>query len=246
MFKRIFYVVVVLLIGLSLNVQAQDSGFLSDYSKLTADTKMGMDKVKSYVQTDAFKNLAKYNAVMIDQPELIVAADSKVKSMKPDDMVEIAEAMRITLSNKLAEEYFVVDKPGPDVLLIRTAASNLYLKKAKRGFLSYTPIGAVAHAAKQAATDDIAKKISLVEVTIEAEALDSMSGEVIAAVVTQRGQRKDKSKNQQMEPSSWAELTGLIDMMGARINCRLNNAKLPEAEWKDCIALNPEPQAVEE
>ena len=87
-------------------------------------------------------------------------------------------------------------------MLLRVAASNLYLKKAKHGFLSYTPIRAVAHAAKQAATDDIAK-ISLVEVTIEGEILDSVSGERIAAFVTQRGQRKDKKHK--MEPSSWNE-----------------------------------------
>ena len=49
---------------------------------------------------------------MIDQPEFSVAADSKYKSLKPDDMVALAEALRSVLNSKLAEDYFVVDEPG--------------------------------------------------------------------------------------------------------------------------------------
>jgi hypothetical protein len=245
MFKRILNVAVILLLGFTQNVIAQDSGFLSDYTGFEANTDMGVDSVKTYLHPDVFTALSKYQAIMIDQPELIMAADSKVKSMKPDDMVQVAEGMRISLSNQLAVNYFIVDKPGPEVLLLRTAASNLYIKKAKRGLLSYTPIGAVAHAAKQASTDNIAKKMSLVEVTIEGEILDSMSGERLAAFVTQRGQRKDKKKNQKLEPSSWDELMGLLDMVGARLNCRLDNAKVAESEQSDCIAAHPEPAPAE-
>ena len=245
MIKRIFNLAIILLLGFTQNALAQDSGFLSDYAGLEANTDVGVDNAKTYLHPDGFTVLGKYQAIMIDQPELIVATDSKVKSMKPDDMVEVAEAMRITLSNQLTENYFIVDKPGPDVMLLRTAASNLYLKKAKRGFLSYTPIGAVAHAAKQAATDDLAKKMSLVEVTIEAEILDSMSGERLAAFVTQRGQRKDKKKNQNMEPSSLTELMGLLELTGARINCRLDNARKAKSDLVDCIAAHPEQVAAE-
>ena len=246
MLKRIFQTILVLMLGLSLSVQAQDSGFLSDYSQLTAQQDLGINKARSYQHPDALTMLGKYQAVMIDQPELIMAAGSKVKSMKPDDMVQVSEAMRAALSEALTADYFVVDKPGPEVLLLRVAASNLYLKKAKRGFLSYTPIGAVAHAAKQAGTDDIAKKISLVEVTIEAELLDSVSGDVLAAFVTDRGQLGDKKKNIKMEPSSWGELMGLLDMVGSRVACRMGNTKVAQSEWQDCIALHPEPVAAEE
>ena len=246
MFKQISQTLFALMIGFTLSVQAQDSGFLTDYSQLTSQDDLGLKNTRSYQHPDALTTLGKYQAIMIDQPELIVAADSKVKSLKPDDMVQVAEAMRTALSDKLTENYFIVDKPGPEVLLLRVAASNLYLKKAKRGFLSYTPIGAVAHAAKQAATDDLAKKISLVEVSIEGEVQDSMSGEVLAAFINERGQRKDKKKKLEMEPSSWNELMGMLDMVGARIACRMDNARIDVSEWQDCIALFPEPEQPEE
>ena len=98
MLERILNVALVLLLGLTQNALAQDSGFLSDYSGLEAQPELGVENVKIYLHPDAYKRLEGYQAVMIDQPELIVAADSKVKSMKPDEMVQVAEAMRTALA----------------------------------------------------------------------------------------------------------------------------------------------------
>lgn len=239
MLNRVFNLLIALAIGVSLSAQAEDSGFLTDYSQLKENDSLGFIKMRAYEDPDLAAKLKKYQAVMIDQPELIVATDSKYKGLKPDDAVQIAEAMRAALSGSLTESFFVVDQPGPEVLLLRMAASNLYLKKAKRGLLSYTPVGAVVHAAAKASTDDIAKKISLVEVTIEAEMMDSMTGEVIGAFVHERGQRKDKKKNQALEPSSWNELMAILEVLSARVSCRLDNAKLEEREDHDCVALHP-------
>ncbi len=221
---------------------AQNSGFLADYSKLEVNAEFGRGNIRGYVHPDALSKLSGYKAIMIDQPEFSVAADSKYKSLKPDDLVMLAETMRAVLDDKLIEDYFVVDLPGPEVLLLRTAASNLYLQKAKRGILSYTPIGAIVHAVKQSKTEDIAKKISFVEITFEFELLDSQSGETIAAFITQRGQRKDKQKKQKMDPSSWEELLGIFETLGSRLNCWLDNARSPETEHKNCIELFPEPE----
>lgn len=246
MCKKSINIAFILLLGFTQVSLAQDTGFLSDYSKLEADTNLGVENIQVYIHPDAFTNLSAYQAIMIDQPEISVAADSKVKSLKPDDMVQLAEAMRAVLIDKLNEDYFIVDKPGPDVLLLRVAASNLYLKKAKRGFLSYTPVGLVVHAAKSAVTDEITKKISFVEISIEAEILDSLSGEQIVAFVTQRGQRKDKKKDQKMEPSSWDEVMGILDTLGSRVDCRLDNARVAQEEWKNCVELFTEPEPEKE
>jgi hypothetical protein len=241
MFNRIFTLLIAVSLSVSLNAQAEDSGFLTDYSLLKEDNSLGFRNMRAYEHPDASAKFNTYKAIMIDQPELIVATDSRYKGLKPDDAVKISEAMRAALGGTLTEQYFVVDKPGPEVMLLRVAAANLYLKKAKRGLLSYTPVGAVAYAAITAASDDIAKKISLVEVTIEGELSDSMTGEVIAAFVNERGQRKDKAKNQALEPSSWNELMGILEVLSARVNCRLYNAKLDQAKDHNCVALNPIP-----
>ena len=245
MYKKILFFVFIMMFGVTQNSLAEDSGFLSDYSGLEENTEIGMENTRLYMHPDGFKKLAGYKAIMIDQPEFSVAADSKIKSLKPDDMVALAEALRKVLSDKLAEDYVVVDEPGPDVLWLRSATSNLYLKKAKRSLLSYTPAGFVIHAVKGALTHDITKKISFVEVTVEAELLDSMSGERIVAFVTHRGQRKDKAKKQKLEPSSWQELMSIFDILGSRLDCRLDNARVAEAEWKNCVELFPEAELEE-
>jgi len=241
MYKKILFFVFIMIFGVTQNSLAEDSGFLSDYSGLEENTEIGMENSRTYLHPDGFKKLAGYKAIMIDQPEFSVASDSKVKSLKPDDMVALAEALRDVLNGRLAENYFIVDKPGPEVLWLRVATSNLYIKKAKRSILSFTPVGFVVHTIKNAATSDITKKISFVEVTVEAELLDSQSGESIAAFVTKRGQRKDKAKKQKMEPSSWEEMLAILDTLGARLDCRLDNARVAEAEWKNCVELFPEP-----
>lgn len=245
MCKKILFFVFIMIFGATQNSLAKDSGFLSDYSGLEENTEIGMENTRLYIHPDGFNKLSGYKAIMIDQPEFSVAADSKYRSLKPDDMVALAEAMRDVLKGRFAENYFIVDKPGPDVLWLRTATSNLYIKKAKRSILSFTPAGFVLHAIKNAATSDITKKISFVEVTVEAEVLDSQSGERIAAFVTERGHRKDKAKKQKMDPSSWDEMLAIIDTMGARLACRLDNVSDAEAEGKNCVELFPEPDLEE-
>jgi len=52
----------------------------------------------------------------------------------------------------------VVHEPGPGIMYVRFAVTNLYLKKKKRGLLSYTPMGFVVHSTMQAAVRDLWKK----------------------------------------------------------------------------------------
>ncbi len=240
--KLLSILIIVVFLAFMQTSFAQDSGFLTDYSKLEDNFESGGEFIRGYIHPGGLNKLSGYEAIMIDQPEISLAADSKYKSVKPDDLVVLAESMRAVLDEKLLEDYFVVDHPGPEVLLLRTAASNLYLQKAKRGVLGYTPIGAAVHAVKQSRTNDIIKKISFVEITMEFELLDSQSGEVIAAFINQRGQRKDKQKKQKMESSSWQVLLDHFGIFGSRLNCALDNARAAETEHKDCIELFPDPE----
>ena len=75
--------------------------------------------------------------------------------------------MRDALKARLEEggRYKVVDQPGPDVLYMRTALTNLYLKKKKRGVLAYTPIGAVAKAGTDALKDTL-DKVDIIEMAL--------------------------------------------------------------------------------
>ena len=82
-------------------------------------------------------------------------------------------------------------------------------------------------------------KSTLVEMTLEAEVLDSVSGDVLFAVSAEFGQNKDKAAGHEEEAAEW-ELTGQIaNVMGRRMACRLDNGRLPEDELRDCIGEIP-------
>ena len=209
---------------------AQDlhsSDFLSDYTQLKKSSDKYMDY--TYLAPGAPDKMGRYSAVMIDQPEIFVAPNSKYKGMKPDDMKQLADAFRGAIAESLSTTYMIVDQPGPNVLYVRFAISNVQLKKKKKGLFSYTPIGLVAGAAKSAMTSDFTKKIDLKGLTMEMEILDSNSEEQLAALLETRSGKKD-------EPASWAELQAIIAVYSQRVGCRLDNARLAEDKRVDCLS----------
>jgi hypothetical protein len=213
--------------GSALAQDIQSSDFLSDYSQLKKSSDEYMDY--TYLAPDAPNKMGKYSAVMIDQPEIFIAPNSKYKGMKPDDMKALADAFRTSMAQSLSATYMIVDQPGPNVLYLRFAISNLQLKKKKKRLLGYTPIGLVAGAAKSALTSDITKKIDLKGLTMEMEVLDSNSEEQLAALMETRSGKKD-------EPASWAELEALIAVYSQRVRCRLDNARVAEENRVDCLS----------
>ncbi len=213
--------------GSALAQDSEYSGFLSDYSQLESSSDQHMDY--TYIAAGAPEKMANYSAVMIDQPEIFVAANSKYKGMKPDDMKALADAFRTSLAQSLSENYMIVDQAGPNVVYLRFAISNVQLKKKKRGLLGYTPIGLVAGAAKSALTQDITKKIDLKGLTIEMEVLDSSTLVQLAALLETRSGKKE-------DAASWSELEADIDVYSQRVRCRLDNARVAEENRVDCLS----------
>ncbi len=124
----------------SVPAQDKDSSFLSDYSKLQKAKDNPFDEI--YASPEALKSAAKYDSVMVDQPELFLHPDSKYKGLKPDDMKALADSLRERVTTELKTSYKVVDKPGANVLYVRLAVGDLLLQKKKRPILAYIPVGA--------------------------------------------------------------------------------------------------------
>ncbi|MCZ6459967.1 MAG: DUF3313 domain-containing protein [Gammaproteobacteria bacterium] len=216
-----------------------DSGFLDDYSILEQRTGDAIDRV--YIAPGTEERLADYDAVLVDQPEVFMSPDSKYGGAKPDHLKMLADSMRLALVERLQEDggYKIVEEAGPGVVYIRWAITDLYLKKKKRGFLSYTPIGFVVHATAQAAIRDVWKKIDMVELNIEVEFVDGATGDVLAAVVAERGARK--TDDQEQELVSWEELDATINTFGLRLRCSLDNARIEAGSREDCSQILVEP-----
>ena len=203
------------------------SGFMSDYSQLEKVTDGSADY--RYIAPGAEERMAQYNAVMIDQPEIFIAIDSPYRGVKPKQLNALADALRAKIAEAMSEDYYVVDRPGENVLYVSVAATNLKLKKKKKSLLSYTPVGLVSGAVVGAATSDIAKKASLQDLVIEFEAYDSVTNERLVAIIDSRG-------NAKKDPTSWGELEMIFAEYGRLMQCRFNNARLPAEQRVNCLA----------
>jgi hypothetical protein len=220
----------ILAFGLANVVTAQeyDKTFLSDYSKLQATplpNNAGTDLL--YIPSDVFARLAKYNAIMVDEPEVLISANSDYKGAKPTDLEAVAALVRKDVTDAMtAGGYGVVDSPGPGVLYLKMAVTDLSLKRTKRRLLAYTPIGFVVKAGVDA-TRDMMQKYDIMGATIQAQLSDSASNEVLGELVALRGNNGQRMEFKQLE----ADVKGFA----SRLRCRLDNAHVPAAQQIDCL-----------
>ena len=205
------------------------SGFMSDYSQLEKVTDGTVDY--RYLAPDAFNRLAKYNAIMIDQPEIFIAVDSPYRGVKPKHLDALAESLREGLSESLGDDIYVVDRPGENVLYLTSAITNLKLTKRKKKAFQYLPVALVVGSVAGASSSEISKKADFAGMFVELEAFDSVSGERIVAVIDSLELDPDAE-----EPKTWEDVDALMLRYGAIISCRFENAHLPEDERADCFA----------
>ncbi len=239
--KKTLLVVSIGLFG-TVSAFGQNNDFLSDYSILEETEGDNLLIKARYTPAENVQRLKDYKAVLVDQPEIFTAADSKYKGAKGDQLKLLADLARLAMQQRLeAGGYVIADAPGPDVLYVRWAITDLYLKKKKRGLLSYTPAGMVIHATRQAAIRDLWKKINIVEFAVELELSDFVTGEIIGAAVSRR-QGKRKDRGQAGDLVSWQELDALFLTVAERVTCGLDNSAKPESEWADCGAIWIEPE----
>lgn len=209
------------------------SGFMEDYSILEPTRGEGPDLI--YAPPGIEKQVAGYTKIMIDQPWIFLAPDSPHKGIKPDEAKALADGFREILTKSFAQHYEVVEEPGERVLYLRVGLTGLYLKR-KVKFYNFTPVGAASLGLKTVLIDNVAKKFSLIEVAVEAEFYDSKTQKLLGAGVEYMGQAKDKDAGIQKDPTSWKELQAFLGHMSNRLDCRLSNSRLPEAERRDCYA----------
>lgn len=215
-------------------MRAYDKTFLTNYDLLKprASTKTGQPGDMAYVAPGAVKRLSAYNAVMVDQPEILFSPDSKIKGMKPDDLKALSEALRDTISGSLAAGgYSVSQKPGPGVVYLRVALTDVMVEKKKRGLLAYTPAGAVIKAGTDLVKETF-NKVDFIELTFQAEIVDSMSNDVLGALVAERGTRK--AEGQKETRIDMDEMRQNMRGWSNRLRCQLDNSKLPADKQTNC------------
>jgi hypothetical protein len=142
----------------------QYSGFLVDYSQLQPGPKGGVARVYRKQGVD----YKKYSRIMMDHVVFYFKDDAKEKGIDPLEMAELSHKFHKEVTAALQGAYPLVEEPGPDVMRVRVAITDLELPRRNLKSLM------------------AGKGPGVGEISMEFEFLDSASGERIVAGVDRR------------------------------------------------------------
>ncbi len=170
-----------------------------------------------YIKPDL--DLKKYSKIIIEPVGVWLRPQSEYKGIQPDTVKAMADSFAQILVNELEPEYSVVGQAADDTLVVRLAIMGLKTKKKKRGLLGYIPVALVV----SALNTDALERVSLIDAGIEAEVLDSVTGERLAALVD-TGIRTPKSESADKK-LTWQDIEASLRFYAKRFKAQLNASK---------------------
>ena len=177
--------------------RAQKTGFLSDYSRLEAQS----DVSSRYLAPN--NRLASYSKFIIDPVVIHFHTRSKAKGkLKEEDLRDLKNYMHDALVKAIEDRYDIVYQPGHGVARLRSALTDLK----KSGIVqNVLPISKAVGSGLGGAS-------------LEAELLDSQTGEQIGAIVeSQLGKRLSLDGY-----STWGDAKAVMDGWAKRFRKRLD------------------------
>jgi hypothetical protein len=184
---------------ISITVRAQDakkkqaagsrpvSGFLGDYSSLAPDPKNG-DLLLYEKDRSAMK---KYDKFIIDPITIYLLPEARDRGIDPDELERLAKYFHDAVADELTKSgrYQIVTTPGPDVLELNVAITNVE-PTGKGKNAAVTGATTAASVATVPGISLAVPRLSVGRVSIEGEMLDSTSGERLVAFVTGKAGRR--------------------------------------------------------
>lgn len=183
-----------------------NSGFLKDYSGLKEDI-YGDRSLRWWEKADF--NWKQYQKVMLDPVVVYYHPEAKYRQIDPEAVTKLTGYFREVVVEELADEFPVVTEPGPDVLRIRAAITEI------------VPANPAINIITTAA---VFVPLDMGGAAIEAEFIDSVSGEVLAAMI-------DKKLGNPVDPRFYRGFTTLGYAKGA--------FSAWAAELKEALRTNP-------
>ena len=158
----------------------QTVGFLSDYSKLKPEA----GDSNAYAFQASPEVGGKYNKVIIDRIKIFFTDESEYKGVDPTDLKALTDYFHHALVKALGNAYPVVTDPGPDVVRLRIAVTNVTANKPAASLVTLAvPFLWIADAGTGVAKGQTGSTAFVGKASIEAEALDSVSNQQVAAYV---------------------------------------------------------------
>jgi hypothetical protein len=166
------------------------SGFLSDYSKLHED-KYG-DRSLRWYEKENF-NWHQYRKIMLDPIVVYYHPEAKYRQIDPEAVKKLTDYFRKVVEEELGDEYPIVTAPGPDVLRIRAAITEIVPANPAINLVTTTAVFV---------------PLDMGGAAIESEFLDSQTNEVMAAMV-------DKKMGNPLDPRFYRGFTTMGYAKGA-------------------------------
>ena len=166
-FRIMICLMVLLHLGCLLKTPKQ-SGFLHGYGSLEPDPDVEGVYFYRNPQKSVTELTTQYTEFIIDPVVIYFHPDTIGRAVNPDDLKSLTDFVKMELMAALKGGYSIVEIPGPHVMRIRTAVTQVLPSKPRLAF----------HPAATAFSLDVA--------SIEAEFLDSKTSERLVAVMDTR------------------------------------------------------------
>jgi hypothetical protein len=176
--------------ALSMNMgcaaKVKHSGFLKDYPEFEQGPAGGVDLIYLKEGVD-FKQ---YDKVMMDFVQFWFKDGTEYKGIHIHELNELAAAFNKAMADVLKDAYPIVDDPGPDVLRIRFAITDVIPSRpALNTITAVTPVGLALSTVKKGVTGT---HTFVGEASMEAELLDSLTNERLGAAIDRKAAGKYK------------------------------------------------------
>jgi hypothetical protein len=186
----------------------EESGFLRDYSQLTEDK----DRAAKLSYVDQNADWGSFDAIWIES--VSIWANDKTSKVKPEDHEMLVAFFYNALHEELSKDFRIADGPGPGVLQFRAA-----LTETKGANVPLKAVTTIVPQLKLISTlvgtsADIV--VTVGEATLEAEILDSMTKQRLAAAVDQQAGKKWYS-----QLKTWSDVKSACEYWAEELKKRL-------------------------
>ena len=211
--------------------EPQYSGFLEDYSGLVdkPDSKL----IYNYVYQKPDTELTGYTKFLVDSITLFPHPEADFKGINANDLTLLQKYFQDAMVKALTEggAYQIVEEPGPGVIRIRAAITDLVpVRPVMNSLTTWVPQMRIVSGVVGAVSGS---NFFVGQVGMEAEFLDAASNERLALMVSKQAGKKyipftGKTAN---TVSKWAQIEQAMDYWATKLRTRVDEiqAKAPAA-----------------
>lgn len=162
--------------------------------------------------------LGQYDRVMIDPVVIWYKNDSQYKGIHPEALTRLADDFHQAAIEALGDRYPLVLLPGPGVLRIRTAITDLVATKPALNAATFVGPGRPVSTLSKVVTG---RHLFVGEAAIEVELLDSQTNERLFAYIDRRiGNKIDPIQG----VTKWGHIKAAFDYWAQKLRKRLDEA----------------------